>query len=1778
MTSLIFLLDSQAIDGVAPPIFASRAVGRAMRMGYYVRPLYKLSPPVVVLAIQQLGGTSITTATQPRQYSPRETSYRLRPPTAIGAGIAFHGPRVKLVSPVSPRELVRRRPDYNLGKPTVVSTPAVFGGPRTELTYSRRGQPKSFLPKVIYDNPIPQQHVGALTPLLGTVPATISFLRPPTVLATPFAGTPLKVELAYSRRGKANSFLPKVILDALVYDPIAGYLTLVRDKVPPTISFLRPPSVVTASFAGTLLKVELVRIRPAAVHSVLREPIVVGPILARAIATHLAYSRRGAPKPHLEPPAVVAPVLARAIYTHLAYSRRGVPKSHLEPPAVVAPVLARAIKVELAYSKRGVPKSRLPQVVYGPVRYKPIAGYLTRPLDRVPPVHSNLPQVIVDAALNAGISGWLTRPLDRVPKTRTFLRPPTVVTVVAADIYYGPSTSLAYSRRGKAASFLRPMGPIALVYEPIRGRLTGPRDRVPPVRSFLRPPSADTRSIGYLRTHLAYSLRGTPKSHLEPPAVVAPVLARAIAVHLAYSKRGAPKSHLSPPTIVFPFVARPVDEEVVVLLAKSERPKTISRLFPPTVIDNSPQTYYIQVSLAYSLRGKPKSKLFPAVPAESFPPVHEEIAVQLTRARLERRLAISRLSSPAVIGNGIAFYGPGVRLAPSFRGKPKSRLFPAVPAESFPPVHEEIAVQLTRARLERRLAMYRLGPPAVIDNSPQTYYLAITLAYSLRGKPKSFLGKPTDLVDQQDVGFVKVHLAYSRRGTPKSHLAPPTVVAPVLARAIYVHLAPSSRGKAKPKLAPPTVVFAFVPRPVDEEVVVLLAKSERPKTISRLFPPTVIDNSPQVYYLAVTLAYSRRGAPKSILREPVPAETFPPVVEKVAVQLTRARLERRLAMYRLFPPAVVNNAPQTYYIATTLAYSLRGKPKSHLYPPTDLVDSADLGFVKVHLAQIRPPRTHPFLRAPVVVTLATPYLRPIYTHLAPSSRGIPKSRLSEPIVVGEVFTDTTAIVHLAYSLRGKPKSHLSAPTVVGPVLARAIYVHLAPSSRGIPKSKLFPPAVVGPVLARPLDEELTVILAKAERPKTTSRLFPPAVLAPVLARAIYVHLAPSTRGRPKSELFPPAVVAPVLAPAIDEEIVVILSKAERPKTISRLYPPTVVFPFIATPIKVELVRIRPPRTVAKLAPPTVVAPILARAISTHLAYSLRGKPKSILRLPVPPETFPPIHEDIAVQLVLAYRERKTISRLSPPTVVFPFFARAIDVTLVRIRPVATRWLLGKPTDLVDQADVGYVKVHLAYSLRGKTKSRLQPPTVVAPVLAQPIRVELVRIRPAAVHSILRKPTVIDVRPQTYYVSTWLTYSLRGEPKSYLRPDSKFAPQPAARYTILTHLAYQSRGKPKSKLRPPTVVTAATPYFRREPVTLVRIRPRRTIALIRRPIDLVDRDDLGFVRVHLAYSLRGRPKSILREPIVVTEFIARAIKVELAPSRFPRPKSRLLPVPAAFQPVGQLEVKLTYSRRGAPKSRLFPPTDLVDFQDLGYVRVHLAYSSRGKAKPFLSPPAVVAPVLARHEPETLAYSLRGKPKSRLFGVVYEGRVYAPIRVELAPSTRLARAPHSRLEPPTVVTVFIARPISVKLAKTPPKSTVHFLRPPTVIRIEYYFGPEVRLTRIRPPRTIVRLYPPTVVAPPPPPAIEAHVDVHLAYSVRGKPKSKITFTPGSGVPGVICPDGVLDLSEVCGVVLTDSDAILPGGVLDTDTVSGGDATGPAVIMGEDLAEYRVDQEIE
>lgn len=493
-----------------------------------------------------------------------------------------------------------------------------------------------------------------------------------------------------------------------------------------------------------------------------------------------------------------------------------------------------------------------------------------------------------------------------------------------------------------------------------------------------------------------------------------------------------------------------------------------------------------------------------------------------------------------------------------------------------------------------------------------------------------------------------------------------------------------------------------------------------------------------------------------------------------------------------------------------------GMAEPQLGPRPPTVISGQLPFrpILVHLAPSPTQARKPYSIPPFpIVVYAPPLAPPVAVHLTRNKIPSRMAHLGAPVVVTTptppIFFGPT--VHRAYSLRGRPKSKLNRPAVVTPAAVQTFTgprTHLAYSSRGRTITQLRTPMVVLAAVVQTFAGPETH-LARITPPRVHSRLAPPTDTVGLEDQGrVKVWLAYSLRGKAKPRLNPPTVVAPVLAPPI----LVSLAPSSRGKAKPKLSRPAVVAFFAALPTAISLAYSLRGRPKSILRRPIVVAPVLARPVEVELAYSRRGRPKS---------------------------------RLQPPTVVFPFLARPLDITLARIRPPHTIAELRPPTDTTGLEDQGQVRVHLAPSFRGRPLNHLFPPTVVAPVLAAPVAVtlaasfrgtpksklsaptvvapvltlheaivRLARITPPPVHSILRKPVVIDLRPQVRYLATSLAYSRRGAPKSKLSAPSAFASRPQADTTLLVHLAYSLRGRPIYRLGEPSLNLCEIDTFQR----------------------------------------------------------------------------------------------------------------------------------------------------------------------------------------------------------------------------------------------------------------------------------------------------------------------------------------------------------------------------
>jgi hypothetical protein len=230
-----------------------------------------------------------------------------------------------------------------------------------------------------------------------------------------------------------------------------------------------------------------------------------------------------------------------------------------------------------------------------------------------------------------------------------------------------------------------------------------------------------------------------------------------------------------------------------------------------------------------------------------------------------------------------------ITLAYSVRGKPKSRLFP--PAVVAPVLARPVNVTLVPSRLPVPMSVLR--QPTVV----QAFRIPVVQVHLVRIRPVAvhvLLGKPTDLVDRQDLGFVKVHLAPSRFPKPMSRLSPPTVVFTGPTAPITVSLVRRPTPTVVSRLLPPAVTA--VPR-AQHEAPIVFARIRPPRVHSLLKPPSVV-----------------------AIRENIQtATTF--------VTITPPRVHSRLK-----PPTVVGAGIVFRPILTHLAYSSRGKPMWLLTP------------------------------------------------------------------------------------------------------------------------------------------------------------------------------------------------------------------------------------------------------------------------------------------------------------------------------------------------------------------------------------------------------------------------------------------------------------------------------------------------------------------------------------------------------------------------------------------------------------------------------------------------------------------------------------------------------------------------------------------------------------------------------------------------------------------------------------------------------------------------------
>lgn len=656
---------------------------------------------------------------------------------------------------------------------------------------------------------------------------------------------------------------------------------------------------------------------------------------------------------------------------------------------------------------------------------------------------------------------------------------------------------------------------------------------------------------------LAYSRRGKPSSHLSPPATVTPqatALARSIDVTFAVSprqvrrasgalrcpvvigagiafhgpstrlvtpvnQRRAVSARLFTPTVVIPTAA--LARPLVVSLARSKRGRSLPHLSVPTVVGAGVTYRGLGIRLVYpaNKRQLVAHRLSPPVSVTPQAPVVTTIA--LTKVRSHGGRTRSVLRAPIVVGAGIAFHGPSIRLVS--------------------PINKRFAVRTLLAK-----------PVVVTQVAALTAPISTHLAYSKRGHARSILFTPSTVGN--GLAFygpgVRLVAPINKRAPVAHRLSAPTTTAPVaaLARPLDTTLVRGRAGVAKPVLRAPAVIGGGIYfRPIDTT----LSRTKVPQRFARLAPPTVVGAGIVFRPLDTTLAQIK--VPKRFWKLSAPAVVSQPPAFLPAEIVRLAPSKRGKPVSHLSKPAVVGNGIVFRPIDTTLVRITPPKRFFHLSPPT-VVQPIGVEFFGpiTHLTYSKRGRPTSVLRAPAVIGAGI-YFRGIDTTLAPSRRLVAKTKLSAPAVVfGTAFAPLT--VHFTYSKRGVTRYHLSAP--IFPPLARPIDTTFARPVKSRTRSVLSAPEVIGAFFeARPILTNLVRIRPAKTRYQLTfkQRFF---AFAP-----IKTQLAPSHRFRyVTTQLNSPTVIFRPLARPILLHSVAILKRRYIPPTYPQLFPPIIKYP------------------------------------------------------------------------------------------------------------------------------------------------------------------------------------------------------------------------------------------------------------------------------------------------------------------------------------------------------------------------------------------------------------------------------------------------------------------------------------------------------------------------------------------------------------------------------------------------------------------------------------------
>lgn len=692
-----------------------------------------------------------------------------------------------------------------------------------------------------------------------------------------------------------------------------------------------------------------------------------------------------------------------------------------------------------------------------------------------------------------------------------------------------------------------------------------------------------------------------------------------------------------------------------------------------------------------------------------------------------------------------------------------------------------------------------------------------------------------------------------RRKRPTYKLNPPTVVAELVvevARPILTHLSYSSRRIGKYNLASPVVIegasYFLGPR-------VRLAEPESNSDIKRRKP-----NSFRIQPLVVFPALKASGI----------------LFTKLAVHARNETRPRRKATSTWIGPYVVLPRVESWgYLAVNLAPSRRPITKARLRPPV-VVGSATVEIYygpKTKFAVALPiRRARSFPIYPIRVAKPIPAFGYLMTYLAPSRRGIPKSRFIYPAIIeipsmyGGIGINLASVSR--QSIRPVVNSRLRPPIAIVSVVV-AYYgpkIKLASlGQRG--RSRSFP---VVPIIVTPNYGAfgwLTVVLAQQRRPIVKSVLRPPTVLTIPVVQVYYgpkTKFAPQRRGRPISELRTPVVIggARIFRP-VATKLVASPKQSRAPHSI--LKKPTLVnsaIIFDGPTIKLSPSTRGKPKS--RLLPPAIIGrPIVTAAVKIKLAPSRRGIPKSELRPPAvirAAVVFRPIETAIASQKPIEVRTRRASDyRLRGPIVVNgAVIFRPVKTKLVSSsrQARAPHSKLRTPAVISGAFIARPIEVSFAPShrLSRVVHPELRPPARIgAAIVYAPIET---RLAPSsrlgrATDFVLRTPAIVGAAFFARPVSISLAPSRFIKGNSDLRTPVVVGAQFFAR-PIIVNLAPSTRGKPQSRLFVPTIVES-----------IVIFRP---------------------IAVKLAPSSRGITRSKLVAPVVVGgAFIVAPIFVKLA---------------------------------------------------------------------------------------------------------------------------------------------------------------------------------------------------------------------------------------------------------------------------------------------------------